>query len=102
MSNRGAIQEKSPYGTWKCDICCEIFDTRKLLRIHNTTTGHGSIKRSQHNKKLKGKSYEERFGVERAKEIKNKLSKGLKKCYETYSSSEANKRRIEKIKKTAA
>lgn len=102
MNNRGAIRDKSPYGTWKCDICGEVFDTRKLLRIHNTTTGHGAIKRSRFNKDLKGKSYEERFGVERAKEIKNKVSKSLKKCYETYSSSEANERRIEKIKKTAA
>ena len=102
MNNRGAAREKSPYGTWKCDICGEIFDTRKLLRIHNKTSGHGAIKRSCFNEDLKGKSYEERFGVEKAKEIKSKLSKGLKKCYETYSFSKANERRIEKIKKTAA
>lgn len=102
MSNRGAAQVKSPYGTWKCDICNEIFDTRKLLRNHNKITGHGALKRSRFNKELKGKSYEERFGIDKANEIKNKVSKGLKKCYETYSSSEANKRRIEKIKKTAA
>lgn len=102
MNNRGAARKKSPYGTWKCDICGEIFDTRKLLRIHNKTSGHGAIKVSRFNKDIKGKSFEERFGVERAKEIKSKLSKSMKKCYETYSSSEANKRRIEKIKKTAA
>lgn len=102
MSNNGGINGRSPYGTWKCNVCGEIFDTRKLLRIHNTTTGHGSLQRTQINNGLKGKSYEERFGVEKAREIKNKVSEGLKRCYKTFSSSEANRLRIERIKKTAA
>lgn len=102
MSNKSSINSRSPYGTWRCNICGEIFDTRKLLRIHNATTGHGTLKRIQFNNNLKGKSYEERFGIDKANEIKNKVSKGMKKCYEKYTFSEANKRRIEKIKKTAA
>ena len=102
MSNKNRIQGKSFRRNWKCDICGEIFDTRELLRAHNAITKHGILKRIQYYEMLKGKTYEERFGIEKAKEIKNKVSLGLKKCYETFSFSEANKIRIEKIKKAAA
>ena len=99
--NEYNIKSRSPYGTWKCKICGKIFETRRSLQRHHKETGHG-IEIKKRTNCTRGKTYEEVYGPERALAIKNKVSAGLKKCYETFSSSEANKIRIEKIKKTAA
>lgn len=99
MINEYNIKSRSPYGTWKCKVCDEIFETRALLKKHNKATGHGKIFCKN---KCKGKTYDEIYGKEKADIIKKKVSTSLKKCYKTFSSSEANKIRISRIKKTAA
>lgn len=95
------IRSRSPYGTWKCKVCGEIFETRKKLREHQNSVGHNG-RLLGHPNKFKGKKFEEIFGIERGRELKKKVSEGLKKCYETFRYSEGNKLRIENIKKTAA
>lgn len=34
--------KRSPYGTWKCKICGEIFESRRLMFLHYKQTNHGS------------------------------------------------------------
>ena len=44
-------RKKSPYGTWKCDKCDLIFETRRQLQEHNHQK-HPILKRSSWNKGL--------------------------------------------------
>lgn len=82
---------------WICSICNKSFRVRSELRSHMKNETHYCQRKS-----IKGKTYEELFGVEKASLIKKKVSAGLQKVYADSSNQEMNKCRIEKIKKTAA
>lgn len=97
MINEYNIQSRSPYGTWACKVCGQIFETRKALKEHRKETRHYA------QRFMKGVSYDERYGEKRAAEIREKMSKTLKEVMPQVSiNPEKNKERIEKIKRTAA
>lgn len=97
MINDYNILSRSPYGTWKCKVCGDVFETRRALQNHRKETGH------YYQRFQKGVSYNERYGEEKAELIKDKLSNTLKDVMPHVKlSPEKNIARIEKIKKTAA
>ena len=38
VNNLPKFRKKAPYGTWKCILCNQIFETRLLLQQHNKLT----------------------------------------------------------------
>ena len=83
---------------WVCPVCNERFRTRNELRSHKKSLNHYMPRKTS-----KGKTYNELFGLQKALEIKKKLSDSMRNTYSSYySNSNMNKERIEKIKNTAA